>query len=480
MQRKVGLLLVGVLAAPLAAQDFSSWKAAERAAFSGFVSEQDQAFLGYLDQQWKDFKAFDGIVRDPAPKPPRMPEVPLDEPPQPLPPVVLTPPAPEPEPAPQPEPPSLPSPAGLPIIKVSFFGEQLELPKIAELHAIRVNAARSDEISAFWKAAAAAPTQPLVDAIDGARRQHGLNDWALMQLLDRYAASVYPASANQQTLLQWFLLTRLGYRCKVGLANNSVHLYLPVRQMVYETPFLNIGQQRYFINLLARDRKVDSLTTYEGDFPGADRVLDLAADSTMMPAPRWKTRDLAFRFKGQPYQLSLNYDANKIDFLATYPQTDFPFYFSSIPATRTAEELLAQLSVVTRDMDERDAVNFLLRFAQTAFDYKTDADAFGFENYLLIEETLHYPYSDCEDRSILFAWLVRELLGLDTVGLLYPGHVAVAVRFKQPLGDGQVRWNGKVFNVADPTYINADAGMVMPQFVGVTPEIIAAAPIMRR
>src|SRR5690606_8822774 len=119
MQRKVRLLLVGVLAAPLAAQDFSTWKAADRAAFSGFVSEQDQAFLGYLDQQWKDFKAFDGIVRDPAPKPPRMPEVPLDEPPQPLPPVVLTPP----EPEPQPVPPSPPSPPGLPAIKVSFFGE---------------------------------------------------------------------------------------------------------------------------------------------------------------------------------------------------------------------------------------------------------------------------------------------------------------------------------------------------------------------
>lgn len=468
MKKSIAVMLV-LLGAPLAAQDFNSWKSAERSAFSDYISAQDRAFIGYLDQQWKEFKAFDGVVRDPVPKPPSMPEVPVEEVPGDTPPVVLTPPETEPERPPARPPMVAP---GLPVIKVQFFGDTLSLPRIDALHEIADGGPRSKAISDFWRSAAAAPTQPLLEVMARIRDEHLLNDWALLLLVDDYAAQVFPHNSNQRVLLQWFLLTKLGYRCKVGLAGERVLLYMPVQQMVYGRPYLNIGEQRYFIDLLSPDSKANSLTTYEGDFPGADRVLDLAADNTMMRAPRWQPRQLEFSYNGQPYQLTVNYDANKIDFLHTYPQTDFPFYFSSGVTSRTEAELKAQLSELLVGKDEHEAVNFLLRFVQTSFDYKTDRDSFGFENYLLVEETLHYPASDCEDRSVLFAWLVRELLGLEVVGLLYPGHVATAVRFGEPLAGGQLRWQGKTLNVADPTFINADAGMVMPQFQGVDPEII--------
>ena len=48
-----------------------------------------------------------------------------------------------------------------------------------------------------------------------------------------------------------------------------------------------------------------------------------------------------------------------------------------------------------------------------------------------LDEPLFYPYSDCEDHSVLFAYLVRELPGLEVIGLDYPGHVATAVRFSR-------------------------------------------------
>ena len=34
-------------------------------------------------------------------------------------------------------------------------------------------------------------------------------------------------------------------------------------------------------------------------------------------------------------------------------------------------------------------------------------------------------------------------------------------------------WQGKRYTIADPTYVNADAGMTMPQFAGVKPKIMA-------
>ena len=131
-----------------------------------------------------------------------------------------------------------------------------------------------------------------------------------------------------------------------------------------------------------------------------------------------------------------------------------------------------QLKPLVDGKSELEAVNLLLRFVQTSLKYKTDEGQFGIENYLFPEETIFYPYSDCEDRSIFFAWLVRNLLGLEVVGLDYPGHIAAAVRFNEKVKGDAFRMNGKRYVVTDPTYINASAGMSMPDFKKSKPGII--------
>ena len=76
---------------------------------------------------------------------------------------------------------------------------------------------------------------------------------------------------------------------------------------------------------------------------------------------------------------------------------------------------------------------------QTAFAYRTDQDQFSREKWMLPEETLFYPYSDCDDRAVLFAWLVRELLELPVIGIQWPGHMAVAVAFDSPASGCRVQ-----------------------------------------
>ena len=75
----------------------------------------------------------------------------------------------------------------------------------------------------------------------------------------------------------------------------------------------------------------------------------------------------------------------------------------------------------------------MIDFVQRAFQYKVDDEQFGEERTLFANETLYYPYSDCEDRSLLYATLVRDLLGLDVVLLDYPEHIATAVKFNQDI-----------------------------------------------
>ena len=58
------------------------------------------------------------------------------------------------------------------------------------------------------------------------------------------------------------------------------------------------------------------------------------------------------------------------------------------------------------------------------------------------------------------------------VGLDYPGHVAAAVHFNEKVAGDSVNSKGKRFVVTDPTYINANAGMTMPNFKQYKPTVI--------
>ena len=80
-----------------------------------------------------------------------------------------------------------------------------------------------------------------------------------------------------------------------------------------------------------------------------------------------------------------------------------------------------------RDRDEREAVSRLLNLVQTGFEYEYDEKVWGHDRPFFAEETLYYPFCDCEDRAILLSRLVRDLLGLRTLLVFYPGHLAMAV-----------------------------------------------------
>ncbi|MDR1162198.1 MAG: hypothetical protein LBK45_07640, partial [Tannerellaceae bacterium] len=90
-----------------------------------------------------------------------------------------------------------------------------------------------------------------------------------------------------------------------------------------------------------------------------------------------------------------------------------------------------------------------------------DVEQFGREKYFFAEELLHYPFSDCEDRAILFSQLARRFAGLEVALLDYPNHVAAAVKLNEPTEGDYVEIHGERYIVCDPTYIGAPIGKAM-------------------
>jgi hypothetical protein len=149
-------------------------------------------------------------------------------------------------------------------------------------------------------------------------------------------------------------------------------------------------------------------------------------------------------------------------------------YFAASMSVVARDALLRQLRPLVEGRDEIDAVQLLLRFVQTAFAYQTDNEQFGRDKPFFPDETVFYAFSDCEDRAVLFAYLVHTLLDKEVIGLAYPNHVATAVSMRGGVRGAMVRYRDMDFVVADPTYVNADVGMVMPQFKDARPQVIFA------
>lgn len=112
-------------------------------------------------------------------------------------------------------------------------------------------------------------------------------------------------------------------------------------------------------------------------------------------------------------------------------------------------------------MSEHDAVNTILAFCQQGFPYGYDDKIWGYDRPFFPEESIAYPFSDCEDHAIFFTRVIKDILGLPCALVYYPNHLAAAVKFSDSVAGDYIMLNGERFTVCDPTYYRP-AGYTMP------------------
>ena len=475
MQRSlICLFIAGSILLPSwlqAQQEYQEWLKSQQSEFQNFRDERDKHFMEFLEKEWEDFQLSKGIVRDAAPKPDTIPKTtpaPVaesDEKPEEQT-VVEPPPLPEPEP----EPPGVietkPSPVKISNAKqarVDFFGRKVVVEYDPEMVVRLQTPINSDAISAFWSQIARSDYDPVHQQLREIRTSYGLNDWGYIQLLYRTGRAIQQNEPNTAKLFTWFMLLKSGYLTKVGFNADVVYLMFPSQNSVYDVSFLSVDESRFYIIPLDGDRmQLTAITSYEDDYPEATRQVDFRLRAMPQFGGTAEKKTVTFEYLGNTYSLNYRINRHAIDFFALYPQIELPVYPTAGLTGESAHELLKQLGDIVAGKPETRAVNILLRFVQTGFQYKTDDQQFGHENYLFPEETLFYPASDCEDRSALFAYLVKSLLNLDVVLLDYPGHVATAVKMQSLTDRDTIQHNGSAYVVCDPTYIYAEYGMTMP------------------
>ncbi|PCI07216.1 MAG: hypothetical protein COB77_05155 [Gammaproteobacteria bacterium] len=469
-------------------QQQSSGVMAQKKEFQAYKDKRDKAFTVFLKAQWKAVDIVKGNVRDEAPKPDVMP-VARPEPVAPAPvskpgsgsgvksmpankPVVIV--VPEPELiAPPVVAPVIKSPAGK-LLTIDFYGRKIHFYYDDGLRQRLSSSINKNTVSDYWSDLSKADYDGLLNQLMAQKKSLQLNDWAYVSLINALSISINSHRHNDSALLSWFLLIKSGYKVRIAYSKTLIYLLVPSEQAMFDVPYFTFSGQRYYaIDFDGEKQRPGHVYTYDGEYPNASKKLDMQVNAVVAASDQSERRHLSFTFEGKQYNVNVAYDRGRVKFFNSYPQLNLNLYFGSGVYKVTATPLQKQLAVYMQGMSEQRAVNFLLRFVQTSLKYETDEQQFGEENYLFPEETLFYPYSDCEDRAVLFTWLVKSLLNLDVVGLDYPGHVAAAVHFNDEVAGDSVSFKGKRYVITDPTYINASVGMSMPDFKRHKPTVIA-------
>ncbi|MBR1929042.1 MAG: hypothetical protein IJ834_04800 [Paludibacteraceae bacterium] len=324
--------------------------------------------------------------------------------------------------------------------------------------------------SAAWEKLATKSYDALLADCIGLRDRMHLSDWGYIRMLQVMTES-FLGNKNEAILLQMYLLTQSGYRVRIARTDERWVLLVPFTTDIYNYSFIQKGGVKYYVIDKAEGRR--QFFVFDREFPN-----EKTASVRMSQAPvlaQSATRPRTLQSKKYPeIKLTLAENQNLIDFYNDYPvSSDWNYYSNASISPDVKKTLYATLKPLLQGKDKKTAANMLLNFVQTAFEYKTDQQQFGYERPLFADETLYYPFCDCEDRSIFYSILVKELLDLDVVLLNYPEHLATAVCFPDGQAYGSfLNYNKKKYTVCDPTYIGSSVGDCMPQYKTTQPTIV--------
>lgn len=335
--------------------------------------------------------------------------------------------------------------------QVNFYGHgvsfadytlpQVSLKKVNETSLTRLNnAIKQTDVSR------------LSQEIKHKQRDFNLDDLGMLKLLDQRLAKFY-TDHNRRTLLKWRILSHLKYDVLLTYSNDVVDCFGTMNFKPLENVYILRKNKRYN-NLNFSDKR-----TYGNRFifKGQSAVgRKLVFDSRKRPRifNRKKSRTITFTYKQQEYSISAEGNGSLMEYYNDLPAIDFSkSYLHNGFSQEAKNSVILELKNITADMNKRESIGLLLKFVQSAFPYKSDYDNHGREKYNFPEETLFEKYSDCEDRTLLLAGLVREILDLNSVALYFEKdeHMSLAIEMSEYKNSYSFKYDEKLFVACEPT-----------------------------
>lgn len=436
-------------------QAFANFKAERQAEFNRYREQYNRDFIKYLNEEWKRISPNKKVTPPQKPKPfvPKpnaddskaVPKASVEMPVQ----SVVTPKAVQPDPEPiiisRPQ-----KASSQKTIRIeSFYGINFTLRCSSKI-TISHNSNKMSDIASVWEKLASQEFEPLVYDCQQARVKYHFCDWMYYLFVREVAHAVTQTArnSNEEIILTGYILAQSGIDFRFANNGQRLLLALPFDTQVYGHSYFTSGNKEFYI---VDNGIIKSCEIMDHSFCKDATTLNLRI-STPQGQNHTQTGTKTLTSEKYP-EMSVKLTDNKalMDFYSSYPHMAWQEYSLAPMNEATSKSIVNAFSPVLKNKSEEEAVNMILNFVQTAFTYGYDDEIWGGDRPFFADETLYYPQSDCEDRSILFAHLIRKLTNLDVVLLHYPNHLATAVRFNSNLPGDYVLVNGQKYLVCDPT-----------------------------
>ena len=296
------------------------------------------------------------------------------------------------------------------------------------------------------------------------RKELDLCDWAYIQFLQTVADTICGKETNEATLLMSYIYMISGYKMRLAHDDHSLYMLFASKHSIWSmSSFYVDGETYYGVTQLP-----DQLKICQGSFPKEQQLSLQIAKQPKFSKDMSIPRTIA-SVRNPSFQFTVGVNKNLLSFYNTYPSSyfdgDFMTSWSQYADTPMSKEIADSLYPMLKKelfgKTELESVNMILNWVQTGFVYGYDDEIWGHDRTFFSEETLYYPYCDCEDRSVLFTRIVRDVLGLKCVLVYYPGHLASAVHFNSEVNGDYLMLNKQRYVICDPTYFGASVGMTM-------------------
>lgn len=357
------------------------------------------------------------------------------------------------------------------------YGTRMQV-RLGAAQRFQLKGVTENDVADGWQLLSGPAYNNLIRDCLSLRERYNLCDWAYLNVLQQLSESFLGKGTPEAVLMQAFLFNQSGYKARLGRSRtNRLYLLVASAHTIYRQKYFQIrGELFYPIRY-----EENGLFIYAAQYPG-ERTMSLAVGKEQkFDVAETEPHLLTSKGGGEPLQVSLRFNSNLMNFYLNYPQshinndetTKWTFFANTPLSGLIKEQLYPALQKAIEGKPLPEAANILIRFVQTAFEYKLDNEVWGDDHPFFAEETLFYPFSDCEDRVVLYSTLIRDLLHLDTVLLYYPGHLAMAVCFGEEVGGKTLQAGGKTYVYCEPTCSGyAPVGWCPPALSALSPVVI--------
>lgn len=461
----------------LNAQTFADFKRMQSASFKDYKDEKDKAFNRYLTAEWEAYSAQKKASLYEKPKPKTIQSKNSTKIKSVGPRITVSIKPPTKEVVAKKEPKVKAEKFETKDINFDFYGSKMGFNIPSEIQKAKFYPQAQEGISNFFDAVVTTDHSYLVEDIEKVAKKLNLNDWGIYLLVQKLSQSLFQ-NDDESKLFSWIMFNKLGYSVRVGIANRNVVLMFNSNKIIYAAPNYTINNKKFYVLSNYSKARIGRVYTYKNNYPGSDKSLDLSLQTLPNFKEDMAEKTLSYKQRGKKYEVSYEYNKNIIDFMATYPQADYETFFNAPIDVKSYKIIAKGLKKYIDDKKASEAINFVLNFVQNAFKYETDYEQFGHEKVMFAQETLYYDKSDCEDRAVLFSYLVKELFRVGVIGVKYKDHMATALYI--PMNGDTVKLSSRRFVIADPTYVNANIGQSMPKYKSIKPESFIVVNIAKK